>query len=134
MGILIFSWVYPSRHKCVCLCAHTPAPPGSIWSNEIERLLLHLEPSVLQTSTLQETLTLTVLPLQEYKYNVLMCLFQNPSSVYTGFIKVLIDLRRPVTVRGGQKGGVSQEAFYLTRGVDKTLHISSENTVKQVEN
>ncbi|XP_013873700.1 ras association domain-containing protein 3 [Austrofundulus limnaeus] len=56
----------------------------------------------------------------------------NPSSVYTGFIKVTIDLRRPVTVRGGQKGGVTQEAFYLTRGVDKTLHISSENTVKQV--
>uniref|UniRef100_A0A3Q3ARL4 Ras association domain family member 3 n=1 Tax=Kryptolebias marmoratus TaxID=37003 RepID=A0A3Q3ARL4_KRYMA len=59
----------------------------------------------------------------------------SPTLVYTGFIKVTMDLRRPVTVRGGQKGAagaVMQEAFYLPRGVDNTLHISSENTVKQV--
>uniref|UniRef100_A0A8C6NMG9 Ras association domain family member 3 n=2 Tax=Nothobranchius furzeri TaxID=105023 RepID=A0A8C6NMG9_NOTFU len=59
----------------------------------------------------------------------------NPTGVYTGFIKVTMDLRRPVTVRGGQKGpgvAVMQEAFYLPRGVINTLHISSENTVKQV--
>lgn len=52
------------------------------------------------------------------------------SGVYTGFIKVQMDLRRPVTVRGGQRG--SGEAFYLPRGVSNTLHISSSNTVRQV--
>ncbi|XP_040885974.1 ras association domain-containing protein 3 [Toxotes jaculatrix] len=57
------------------------------------------------------------------------------SGVYTGFIKVQMDLRRPVTVRGGQRGGggaVVEEAFYLPRGVINTLHISSNNTVRQV--
>ncbi|CAJ1054559.1 ras association domain-containing protein 1 isoform X1 [Xyrichtys novacula] len=53
----------------------------------------------------------------------------NPTGVYTGFIKVQMDLRRPVTVRGGQRG---EEAFYLPRGVINTLHISSSNTVRQV--
>lgn len=59
----------------------------------------------------------------------------NSTGVYTGFIKVVMDLRRPVTVRGGQRGAggaVMGEAFYLPRGVNNTLHISSENTVKQV--
>uniref|UniRef100_A0A671X9U2 Ras association domain family member 3 n=1 Tax=Sparus aurata TaxID=8175 RepID=A0A671X9U2_SPAAU len=59
----------------------------------------------------------------------------NASGVYTGFIKVQMDLRRPVTVRGGQKGAggaVLEEAFYLPRGVSNTLHISSNNTVRQV--
>ncbi|XP_037616282.1 ras association domain-containing protein 1 isoform X1 [Sebastes umbrosus] len=59
----------------------------------------------------------------------------NPSGVYTGFIKVQMDLRRPVTVRGAQRGAggaLSEEAFYLPRGVSNTLHISSNNTVRQV--
>ncbi|XP_068442778.1 ras association domain-containing protein 3 isoform X3 [Clinocottus analis] len=59
----------------------------------------------------------------------------NPTGVYTGFIKVQMDLRRPVTVRAGQRGaggGRVEEAFYLPRGVINTLHISSNNTVKQV--
>ncbi|XP_074482311.1 ras association domain-containing protein 3 isoform X2 [Sebastes fasciatus] len=59
----------------------------------------------------------------------------NPSGVYTGFIKVQMDLRRPVTVRGGQRGAggaLVEEAFYLPRGVSNTLHISSNNTVRQV--
>uniref|UniRef100_A0A3P8X308 Ras association domain family member 3 n=1 Tax=Cynoglossus semilaevis TaxID=244447 RepID=A0A3P8X308_CYNSE len=43
-----------------------------------------------------------------------------PSGVYTGFIKVQMDLRRPVTM---------EEAFFLPRGAIKTLHISSNNTV-----
>lgn len=59
-----------------------------------------------------------------------------PTGVYTGFIKVQMELRRPVTVRGGQKGAaagaVMGEAFYLPRGVTNTLHISSNNTVRQV--
>ncbi|XP_051804114.1 ras association domain-containing protein 1 [Acanthochromis polyacanthus] len=57
------------------------------------------------------------------------------TGVYTGFIKVQMDLRRPVTVRGGQRGaggGMVGEAFYLPRGVTNTLHISSNNTVRQV--
>ncbi|XP_053718157.1 ras association domain-containing protein 1 isoform X1 [Synchiropus splendidus] len=57
------------------------------------------------------------------------------TGVYTGFIKVQMDLRRPVTVKGALKGGGGAkmgEAFYLPRGVTNTLHISSTNTVRQV--
>lgn len=57
------------------------------------------------------------------------------TGVYTGFIKVQMDLRRPVTMRGGQRGAggaVVPEAFYLPKGVTNTLHISSNNTVRQV--
>ncbi|XP_061770176.1 ras association domain-containing protein 3 isoform X3 [Nerophis ophidion] len=57
------------------------------------------------------------------------------TGVYTGFIKVQMDLRRPVTVRGAQRGSggdAASEAFYLPRGVSNTLHISSSNTVRQV--
>ncbi|KAL0962692.1 hypothetical protein UPYG_G00344040 [Umbra pygmaea] len=57
----------------------------------------------------------------------------NPTGVYTGFIKVQLELRRPITVRGG-KGGArgGKEAFYLPPGSNNTLHISSINTVQQV--
>ena len=71
------------------------------------------------------------------KHTLSPCLSQNASGVYTGFIKVQMDLRRPVTVRGGQRGAggaVVEEAFYLPRGVNNTLHISSNNTVRQVAN
>ncbi|XP_061618881.1 ras association domain-containing protein 5 isoform X1 [Phyllopteryx taeniolatus] len=55
------------------------------------------------------------------------------SYVYTGFIKVQMDLRRPVTMRGGPRASAAAgEAFYLPRGVSNTLHISSQNTVRQV--
>ena len=57
--------------------------------------------------------------------------------MYTGFIKVQMDLRRPVTVRRVQRGAggaVEGEAFYLPQGVINTLHISSKNTVRQVAN
>uniref|UniRef100_A0AAZ3SPW9 Ras association domain-containing protein 3 n=1 Tax=Oncorhynchus tshawytscha TaxID=74940 RepID=A0AAZ3SPW9_ONCTS len=53
----------------------------------------------------------------------------NPSGVYTGFIKVQLELRRPITVRGG---GGGEEAFYLPQGATNTLHISSNNTIRQV--
>ncbi|XP_076578545.1 ras association domain family member 3 isoform X1 [Chaetodon auriga] len=59
----------------------------------------------------------------------------SPTGVYTGFIKVQMDLRRPVTVRARQRGAggaVEEEAFYLPRGVINTLHISSHNTIRQV--
>lgn len=51
----------------------------------------------------------------------------NADGLYTGFIKVQLELRRPITVTGG-----GQEAFYLPRGCVNTLHISSSNTVRQV--
>ncbi|XP_037098714.1 ras association domain-containing protein 5 isoform X1 [Syngnathus acus] len=58
------------------------------------------------------------------------------NGVYTGFVKVQMDLRRPVTVRAGRRvtsaAAVAGEAFYLPRGVSNTLHISSHNTVRQV--
>ncbi|XP_034019064.1 ras association domain-containing protein 3 [Thalassophryne amazonica] len=54
------------------------------------------------------------------------------SGVYTGFIKVQLDLRRPVTVRGARGGAVVEEAFYLPKGATNTLHISSVHTVRQV--
>ncbi|XP_029016910.1 ras association domain-containing protein 1 [Betta splendens] len=73
------------------------------------------------------------------KYNMLtkdlLKMTLGPAGVYTGFIKVQMDLRRPVTVRGrqtGAGGALVEEAFYLPRGVLNTLHISSNNTVRQV--
>ncbi|XP_041934044.1 LOW QUALITY PROTEIN: ras association domain-containing protein 5 [Alosa sapidissima] len=65
------------------------------------------------------------------------------SGLYTGFIKVQLELRRPITVRvaggaagpGGVRaggGGGGEEAFYLPRGSVNTLHVSSTNTVRQV--
>ncbi|XP_061108929.1 ras association domain-containing protein 3 isoform X2 [Conger conger] len=66
----------------------------------------------------------------------------NPSGLYTGFIKVQLELLRPITVRGGGGGGPTrmhpinnnggEEAFYMPRGTVNTLHISSSNTVRQV--
>lgn len=58
-------------------------------------------------------------------------LFQNPDGLYTGFIKVQLELRRPITVTG-VAGMKASEAFYLPRGCVNTLHISSSNTVQQV--
>ncbi|XP_051544310.1 ras association domain-containing protein 3-like [Myxocyprinus asiaticus] len=57
----------------------------------------------------------------------------NSNGLYTGFIKVQLDLRRPITVKAGGACGVKgQEAFFLPRGSINTLHISSNNTVRQV--
>lgn len=57
----------------------------------------------------------------------------SPSGAYTGFINVQMDLRRPITVKGGGAGGVkAKEAFYLPHGSINTLHISNSNTVRQV--
>ncbi|CAL8322797.1 unnamed protein product [Lota lota] len=55
-----------------------------------------------------------------------------PSGEYTGFIKVQLELKRPVTVRGGPGSEAGEEAFYLPQGSINTLHVSSESTVKQV--
>lgn len=56
----------------------------------------------------------------------------NSDSLYTGFIKVQMELRRPITVTGSIAGTKTTEAFYLPRGCVNTLHISSANTVQQV--
>ncbi|XP_031438958.1 ras association domain-containing protein 3 isoform X2 [Clupea harengus] len=68
----------------------------------------------------------------------------HPNGIYTGFIKVQLELRRPITVRGGgaagpggvrsssSGGGGGEEAFHLPRGSVNTLHVSSTNTVRQV--
>ena len=57
---------------------------------------------------------------------------QIPNGEYTGFIKVQLELKRPVTVRGGTGPEAGEEAFYLPQGSANTLHVSSESTVKQV--
>ncbi|KAF7694008.1 ras association domain-containing protein 3 isoform X1 [Silurus meridionalis] len=56
----------------------------------------------------------------------------NPDGIYTGFIKVQLELRRPITVTGEKAGTKAAEAFYLPQGSVNTLHISSSNTVQQV--
>ncbi|XP_048405146.1 ras association domain-containing protein 3 isoform X2 [Stegostoma tigrinum] len=62
----------------------------------------------------------------------------NSDGVYTGFIKVQMDLRRPITIRsmithGGHLYNNNNEtAFYMPKGTTNTLHISSTNTVKEV--
>ncbi|XP_071279607.1 ras association domain-containing protein 3 isoform X4 [Agelaius tricolor] len=61
----------------------------------------------------------------------------NANGIYTGFIKVQMELCRPITVQSSQSQGrcapSSQEtAFYLPDGCVNTLHISSTNTVREV--
>ncbi|XP_033880323.2 ras association domain-containing protein 3-like isoform X2 [Acipenser ruthenus] len=57
----------------------------------------------------------------------------NPVGSYTGFIKVQMELRRPITVRGpGGSAQSSEDAFYLPKGSINTLHISSSNTAREV--
>nr|ADO28037.1 ras association domain-containing protein 3 [Ictalurus furcatus] len=56
----------------------------------------------------------------------------NPDGLYTGFIMVRLELRRPITVTGRVAGMKEGEAFYLPCGAVNTLHISSSNTVQQV--
>ncbi|XP_017350019.1 ras association domain-containing protein 3 isoform X1 [Ictalurus punctatus] len=56
----------------------------------------------------------------------------NPDGLYTGFIMVQLELRRPITVTGSVAGMKEGEAFYLPCGAVNTLHISSSNTVQQV--
>lgn len=60
---------------------------------------------------------------------------QNANGIYTGFIKVQMELCRPITVQScqGRCAPSSQEtAFYLPDGCVNTLHISSTNTVREV--
>ncbi|XP_067906433.1 ras association domain-containing protein 3 isoform X1 [Heterodontus francisci] len=62
----------------------------------------------------------------------------NSNGVYTGFIKVQMDLRRPITVRSIATQGShiynnnNESAFYMPKDTTNTLHISSSNTVKEV--
>uniref|UniRef100_A0ACB8FNW2 Ras association domain-containing protein 3 n=1 Tax=Sphaerodactylus townsendi TaxID=933632 RepID=A0ACB8FNW2_9SAUR len=59
----------------------------------------------------------------------------NSNGVYTGFIKVQMELCRPITVRASLNPGKhinNETAFYLPKGCMNTLHISSTNTVREV--
>ncbi|KAM6437948.1 ras association domain-containing protein 3 [Liasis olivaceus] len=60
----------------------------------------------------------------------------NSSGVYTGFIKVQMELCRPITLRAsvnvGKHLNSNETAFYLPNGYMNTLHISSTNTVREV--
>ncbi|KAM4038999.1 ras association domain-containing protein 3 isoform 1-T1 [Anomaloglossus baeobatrachus] len=62
----------------------------------------------------------------------------NSSGIYTGFIKVQMELRRPITVRTQSNaqthanGNENDTAFYLPKGSINILHISSTNTVREV--
>ncbi|KAM4676287.1 ras association domain-containing protein 3 isoform 1-T1 [Discoglossus pictus] len=62
----------------------------------------------------------------------------NSSGIYTGFIKVQMELRRPITVRNRGNApsyahtNSNDTAFYLPKGSINILHISSTNTVREV--
>ncbi|XP_034258994.1 ras association domain-containing protein 3 isoform X1 [Pantherophis guttatus] len=60
----------------------------------------------------------------------------NASGIYTGFIKVQIELCRPITlqtsVNVGKHLNSNETTFYLPNGDMNTLHISSTNTVREV--
>uniref|UniRef100_A0A8C5QM97 Ras association domain family member 3 n=1 Tax=Leptobrachium leishanense TaxID=445787 RepID=A0A8C5QM97_9ANUR len=58
----------------------------------------------------------------------------NPSGIYTGFIKVHMELRRPITVRTRTNAHInsSETAFYMPKDNINILHISSTNTVREV--
>ncbi|XP_066447683.1 ras association domain-containing protein 3 isoform X2 [Eleutherodactylus coqui] len=60
----------------------------------------------------------------------------NSNGIYTGFIKVQMELRRPITVRtrtnAQSHANGNDTAFYLPKGSINILHISSTNTVREV--
>ncbi|XP_039198127.1 ras association domain-containing protein 3 isoform X3 [Crotalus tigris] len=60
----------------------------------------------------------------------------NASGIYTGFIKVQIELYRPITLQSsvnvGKHLNSNETTFYLPNGYMNTLHISSTNTVREV--
>ncbi|XP_019398837.1 PREDICTED: ras association domain-containing protein 3 isoform X1 [Crocodylus porosus] len=61
----------------------------------------------------------------------------NSNGIYTGFIKVQMDLCRPITVPASMNPGKhahnnNETAFHLSEGYVNTLHISSANTVREV--
>ncbi|XP_060100971.1 ras association domain-containing protein 3 [Heteronotia binoei] len=60
----------------------------------------------------------------------------NSNEEYTGFIKVQMELCRPIMVRASVNQGNNimndETAFYLPKGYMNTLHISSTNTVREV--
>lgn len=70
----------------------------------------------------------------------LCCVWQGEDGIYTGFIKVNLKLRRPVTVpaevhpaAANQTPGVDKKtSFYLPLDAVKQLHISSTTTVSEV--
>ncbi|KAG2469333.1 RASF3 protein, partial [Polypterus senegalus] len=60
----------------------------------------------------------------------------NPNgTTYTGFIKVQIELKRPITVETSgshERNNNTETAFYTPKGSANILHISSIHTVREV--
>ncbi|CAH2277809.1 ras association domain-containing 3 [Pelobates cultripes] len=58
----------------------------------------------------------------------------NSTGIYTGFIKVQMELRRPITVRTrtNAHSNSNETAFYMPKDNINILHISSTNTVREV--
>ncbi|KAJ6651409.1 hypothetical protein lerEdw1_020982, partial [Lerista edwardsae] len=55
------------------------------------------------------------------------------NGIYTGFIKVQLELGRPITVQNHAcRVNHNETPFYLPKGWMNTLHISSKNTVREV--
>ncbi|XP_072233738.1 ras association domain-containing protein 3 isoform X2 [Leuresthes tenuis] len=138
-GLICAGCKYSCHAACqdkVTLDCHSAASPGSQDRLNNNNTQLH---DVEKGKELRAELSREEIRLKIEQYNSLtkdhLKMTLASSGVYTGFIKVQMDLRRPVTVRGGQRGAggtVMGEAFYLPRGVINTLHVGSKNTVKQV--
>ncbi|XP_029472169.1 ras association domain-containing protein 3 [Rhinatrema bivittatum] len=57
------------------------------------------------------------------------------NGMYTGFIKVQLELSRPITLQTPANPRIhvyNEAAFYLPKGCTNTLHISSANTCREV--
>ncbi|XP_057710728.1 ras association domain-containing protein 3 isoform X2 [Corythoichthys intestinalis] len=130
---------HPACRSYVTLDCHPAASAAAVTQDHINNNISPLK-DVEKEKQLRTELSREEIRLKIEQYNTLtrdlLKMTLGASGVYTGFIKVQMDLRRPVTVRGGRRstGGdaAAGEAFYLPRGVSNTLHISSNNTVRQV--
>ncbi|XP_028648350.1 ras association domain-containing protein 3 isoform X4 [Erpetoichthys calabaricus] len=101
-------------------------PVKSISGNEKER-----ETSYLSKDDLQHKLEFYNSAVSD---NFRMTLNPN-GTTYTGFIKVHIELKRPITVETSgshERNNNTETAFYTPKGSANILHISSINTVREV--
>ncbi|XP_069760345.1 ras association domain-containing protein 3-like [Narcine bancroftii] len=127
--------------QLVCQKSVTSIDHSSSSTNEVQQPLGNIE-DVEKQQEPQKILTKDELrqKIEDYNSSVTDRLKMNlsPNEVYTGFIKVQMDLRRPITIRatsipGRRAYNTSNEtAFYLPKDTVNTLHISSCHTVKDV--